>query len=393
MKRISLLLTLLLFLGISPSIGQSDVFLERLTANRDLEFHWNYFYKTDFSKKDKSNTPVKEFSHWFSAKSITKAFNEKVYDDDRWLTKDSLSTQTKFVHVNISQLDIYSNTNRLSDGIPDAYRLSYEIVVTDFKGDTILENDTNEVEKDISAYLSLDFYSFNTESVREFFKNIHEEIARNLNKSVIKQTDSLELDSIPILPELLPIQQNSKAKDGIAINHHTIAIQAGNYFLAGLYLGDGYALTDARVFRSNDTERNAFTSIQDTFEIELVRQNKLYNLALVKLKSDRPFVSEKLTLGKDYNLLDEIHSYGTTGELYYFNTLSKGSISGKTEIYDQQYFLTDSPSHIAFTGSGVFNSKNECLGISIMSDYDHRANLIMPCLEANQIENILNIKL
>ena len=377
-------LVVILAIGLSSfSLAQQKNYrIDFLKVKQGIDYHQIYSTKSSFDSK-KPGSDFKSFSYWFDSDDIYSYLKEMAYDSLNWTKMDSVSDTTNFVSIYVNEIEICTERERRNVGYPTAFRITYDLLITNVNNDTLLFNENGE---------STEYLSFKPKTTGEFKLSRtgkHEVLTAmsvHFLEDIVKKTLT---SSVEKKPKISLTAYNSE-EDTLQLTNNSLAISSGNFLLSGTHITNGYILTDRRLFINPKLKRYVHVSATDSMDIELVAMNKKHNIALARIVTDKKIIAPEIQTNNTIHLLDEIHTYGTTGELYYYNTYFKGHISAKLLFKDKHYFLTDSPSHISFTGAGVYNQHNELLGVSILSNYDSRSNIIIPCLQTKDISQILN---
>ncbi len=183
-----------------------------------------------------------------------------------------------------------------------------------------------------------------------------------------------------------------KRKETITKNN-SISIIQGKRTISGIVINkEGYALTDYRLFiGSKEHPVKAVLSNSDTCDVHVVRYNKLRNIALVKIVNPTvPFAN--VTVNKGVEPLDKVKFWGVPGNTSLGGTYSEGSIAHVFKEYEQNYYLIDAMPHWGYTGAGIFSADGRLIGVSLLRSFDKRSNVVMPCLDINDIMNLLDLK-
>lgn len=170
-----------------------------------------------------------------------------------------------------------------------------------------------------------------------------------------------------------------------------VTIERKEGFGSGFIISkDGYIITNNHV--TND-EKNITVKLSDNvkYKAEIVKTNKDYDLALIKIMADslRP-----LTIGNSAVCEpgDEVFAIGTPIERSLSQTVTKGIISGYREYNGVNFLQTDVSINPGNSGGPLLNDKGEIVGIATMKYSGKGIEGIGFCIPANVMLEMLNIK-
>lgn len=364
---------------------EQKFFLEYLQVDKNIDFHLNYPDPKSLYAQKESDENQKMYSPWFNHKNLRTALVDYIEDKDEWIVQDSIDTNSLFIKVKLKTIETCKSENKYKYFC--LFRSIVDFSISDYQNNILLKEKDFEII-DTVVTTPYQFYSRKIEYLLP--KESREEIGEAIIEKIVEEATGLK-PKTNTQKEVISINNRNKNVSG-KIEKHSIALRSKKFTISGVLLPNGYILTDYRMFRKPGKQVYMHTSQSDTVEVELIRSDKLSNVALAKIKGNNIPEVAPVKLASNYQLLDEVTSFGAPGGLNYFNTLSRGSVAGKTEEKNIHYFLIDSPSHLAYTGAGVFNKKGELMGIRLQKSYDDNINLIMPCIDIQQIENILGVK-
>ena len=286
--------------------------------------------------------------------------------DELFIEENEKDSSTFFLSIYLEEVNLsYQYTSSLGNFKTIEYDITYSITATDFLGDTILTSLQTITKQPFSTY-------------------IQEGI--NIATIIIDDLDNLlkKKQHTPI--SLPPLSLTTKGINATLTKNNSITLFKNQVVISGLVLNEmGYALTDYRFFIHHASKVKALLANGDTCSIELVRLNKLCNLALIKIINPTLTFTNIQEASSKVKPLDKVKFWGVPGSIIYANSYSEGYIAGRVVKNDLNYFLIDAMPHWGYTGAGILSKNNELIGLSLLLSFDQRLNLVMPCLSINDI--------
>lgn len=190
----------------------------------------------------------------------------------------------------------------------------------------------------------------------------------------------------------LPVSYNTTKDMLKGIASSVVTIENEDIFGSGSIISPtGYILTSYHVITG---EKNIFVrrGIEEKIKAEIVKTNKDYDLALLKINiSDwKPLAignSEKADIG------DEIFAAGTPAEKSLKQSITKGIISGFRQWNGVNFIQTDVTINPGNSGGPMLNSKGEIIGITTMKLIGKGIEGIGFGIPSNVAIEMLNLKL
>ncbi len=141
----------------------------------------------------------------------------------------------------------------------------------------------------------------------------------------------------------------------------TIKVQEGHG--SGFFISkDGYIITNYHVV-ADTGEIKVVLNDKSIHNAKIERISKIYDLALLKIDTDKEFIPFKISTDKDIKVATEVYAIGTpTGEDL-SQTLSKGIISGIRDRNDSRLIQTDASVNGGNSGGPMVTKDGTVIGV------------------------------
>ena len=366
-----------------PASAQNDdgteelghLYVEKLEVSPSFQFYrlidetYDGVQSGDMEKDDVRHVRAS----WASPGGMTsRLWNVIEYDDD-FISFSDADSATVFISLMLDSMTIYQQSSKKVE-----IKSHFRYRGTDYRGNVIREKDVEFLYVIADAYVIYSGYDDDfSEAVIDRIKSELPSMAEPDNV-----VDALEIQKVPT-PE-----------SGIVAGANAVAIVMENgYVISGLVISnDGYLLTDYRAF--SEQPNGVLARFHDGTEtkVQLVRMNKLHNVALAKLEGALPKGVQAVKVAAEPAVSDAVTFFGTPGWKSLVNSYAEGIVAAKTDVEGADCYFIDAMPHWGYTGCGVFDANHALLGTAIVVSFDKVDNLVMPCLTTQQLESSLSIK-
>jgi len=171
-----------------------------------------------------------------------------------------------------------------------------------------------------------------------------------------------------------------------------VTIENEDGFGSGVIISpDGFVITNYHVI---EKEKDISIRIKQDKKVSaiVIRVNKDYDLALLKITGD-DFKTLPFGNSDSAEIGDEIFAVGTPLNKSLGQTITKGIISGFREYNGVNLIQTDVSINWGNSGGPVINQNGRIVGIATMKVSGKGVEGIGFCIPANQVQEMLNIKL
>jgi trypsin-like peptidase len=185
-------------------------------------------------------------------------------------------------------------------------------------------------------------------------------------------------------PSITPVSIKECLRAGVTIK---LGKGHGSGFPISL---DGYIITSYHVV-ANEDEIKVSLSSGEEFDAELIRFNKFYDLALLKIdhRFDRAFTLQNKM---NFDVGEDVIAIGTPKSLELGQSVTKGIVSGFREKKDIQIIQTDASLNSGNSGGALVNSNSQLVGIVQFKIFGFGTEGLSFAIPATLIIDGLNIK-
>ena len=368
----------------------------------DISFDHQFTRVADLEEDESESYEVPELED--RTRFISGGYKSDIIDDiymfagahPQFVDVAKMDSSTILVNIHIDQisffLDNYGKRN-------DSPRLEWELEYVDIKGNTIGQKETMSSQFSFSELMN-SYESTLEEEFMEWFRydlgwpqdfTTYDNQLYGLALGVVDAALENSKDGSSISQETMNIDLSGEAlvasfEDRKAIS---IPVRGEGRYINGTLLGGEYILTDARVFLKSD-EVYAYVTEEDSIKIDPVRLDLASNLGLGKMSNTQ---LQPVVALKQGDMTGDLTSIGTTGSFRYEDVLIKLNVTQSFTHLGVETKLVDGAAHVSYSGSPIYNDKNELIGVIVATDYDDSYNLVFTALDKASIEKSLNIKL
>lgn len=375
-----LFLFILLFISRLYCQGTTEtslkVFLEKVTVDKHFEYHkvFNKNYREPLGKGyywDRQN--------WANAANIKETFKKYVVQDsgEYFLKYADIDKNTLFLKLRLNSFYLKE--------IEEKAIIEFDYTATNYQGTVLKTKKHAEIEIPV---VSVSIFSLTEHFLAIELIDKLKDLLQDVDVSGKEPYEKMNVNAL--LNEHATVSDNPQNSPYI---NNAIALKKNKNVLSGLLVSEkGYAITDYRFFRRyEDTAVTAQLNDGSTSEIELIRVNKIHNLALIKLKNTAPLSFQPFKLTHDLSLRKALKFWGTPGIEKLINSYQEGIVSGKMKRDKTDYYFVDTMPHWGYTGTGIYDEAFRLVGVALLVNFDDKLNLVMPCISAGEIQDKLNI--
>lgn len=178
------------------------------------------------------------------------------------------------------------------------------------------------------------------------------------------------------------------------LKNNSVVVKAENGHGSGVLInGDGYILTNAHVV--GDEEKFTVSLADKNFKADLIRKEKVRDVALLKIQNYSGFQKGVAVSSKAPQIGEELFVIGTPLKLELEHTITKGIMSAKRDIGGIPYFQTDAAINFGNSGGPVFNQYGELIALTVAGMFTREGaslniNYLIPIDDAVETLNIEN---
>ena len=182
-------------------------------------------------------------------------------------------------------------------------------------------------------------------------------------KVVELMNDKGEIERENAFEEIVMTKAKSNVTNLSGAIKSCLTIKSKDAFGSGfLVSSDGYIVTNYHVI--SDTNK-LMVVLNDNSEhkVEIVRESKIYDLALLKITTDKKLVPFTISDSKDIEIAAEIYAVGTPSAEDLSQTISKGIVSGIRNNEGSKLIQTDASVNSGNSGGAIVTKEGLVLGV------------------------------
>lgn len=268
-----------------------------------------------------------------------------------------------------------------------SFEFTIEWTFKDMLSKEVLQKETTNYKSHLLVYRN----DFNPDYFENIIINSFDDLMKRKGISKILKIESESNDSYA---DVLSIRKSTYSKNLTEATQSSVTVKSGESFKSGVVISsDGYILTELGNLQSKKEQIEILFPDNTSADGDLVRYNRKYNIALIKVSKDSLTSVELLEKSEFQNIKtgQRVFSVGVAGDLRLGQSLSNGVISGVRNINGEKYIQTDLKMSNVSIGSPILNENRKVIGIMTSNKLNSQVEGINFAIPIDVIQENLNI--
>ncbi|MEO1438210.1 MAG: trypsin-like peptidase domain-containing protein, partial [Bacteroidota bacterium] len=302
-------------------------------------------------------------------------------------------SNTLYLKIDIKSFRLYEITPGRAERneiISLKAKMSMNIELTDAFDELLFEKNINKKSKDFSVRGNKDYDDQKQKAFQDVMVQILEDFLEDANELGYLDKGTTEEFKFEMLSLAAPgtiVGNFQQAVEGSV----TISYDGGHG--SGFFISsDGYILTNSHVVNEHE-DLKAILHDGKKFEATLIRENKIADLALLKIDL-QPNASFKLPNGDNFEIGETVYAIGTPTSTELGQSISRGIVSGFRKIGKSKLNLiqTDVPVNSGNSGGALITANGELIGVVNSKIFGFGVEGISFAIPAHRVMELLGIQ-